>query len=88
MKRAVFKYPVPRNGSFSLFLESGAKVLHVAEQFGKAWIWVEVDPSADTAPREFVAVMTGEKFDADGLHHVGTVLLDSGSFVLHVYERN
>lgn len=91
-RRVVYKYAAPIEDSFSLELPVGAEILHLDAQRDVPCLWALVDPS-DNAKKEarvFFYVGTGHKHPARfwrGLKHVGTVQLESGSLVYHLFER-
>ena len=68
----------------------GAWLLSAAALFNTPCVWAEVETGADNEMRHFELFETGEQLPPTGdLRYVfvGTVLLDGGSYVLHVYER-
>jgi hypothetical protein len=88
--RTVWKYAIPVVPSSATVptvkaVPSGARFLHVAEQFGDITLWFEVDPDAPKVRRGWLLVGTGHPFD-EHLTYVGTTLHAGGSLVLHVYE--
>jgi hypothetical protein len=65
----------------------GAKLLHVAEQRNRPTLWAACDPMTPATMRRMVrVVMTGEPEPADA-QYVGTVILEGGDFVVHVYDE-
>lgn len=67
-----------------------AKILHVGEQFNEVCIWAEVDTDNAMETRTFEVFGTGHQIPYDigaSRNYVGTVMLDGGSLVFHVYER-
>lgn len=88
--RVVWKYTIPVAPSSATVpnvhgVPSGARLLHVAEQFGDITLWFEVDPDAPKVRRGWLLVGTGHSID-DHLTYVGTTLHRGGALVLHVYE--
>lgn len=92
MTRTVWKYPIPVEDTFTLDLPTGAEVLTVANQGhpltgADLHIWALVDPAASPEPRAFRLAGTGHPIDTDApLRYVGTVIMLSGSFVVHLFE--
>ena len=91
-KRAVYKYPCPIEDSFSLDLPVGAEILHLDVQRGVPCLWILVNPSktAKTETRAFLYVGTGHEHPSrfwHGLEHVGTVQLEKGTLVFHLFEE-
>lgn len=72
---------------FSLEMPSGARVLSAVNKKNRLVVYAEVDPSRPKSPRAFACVETGGPLPkSDGRwRFVGTVLLDDGAFVVHVY---
>lgn len=70
-------------------LPENSKVLCVDEQFNNIKLWVLVDEDAKKEPREFRVVATGEpiiKAFGQKLDYIGTVKLNSGRFMFHIFE--
>ena len=84
---AVYKYDVILDDTFTLALPEGAEVLTVQMQHGIPRLWVRVDPTAPARPRQFRLAGTGHPIeDADDWRYVGTVQLQGGVLVLHLFE--
>lgn len=84
---AIWKFGlnVERTLQTILDIPAGAKFLATSNQYESVAAWFEVDPFADTEARTFRLVLTGES-PVPNSTHLGTVLLDQGAFVVHVYE--
>ena len=71
-------------------LPRGSKILSVQAQNNRPTIWFQCDPAAPSEDREIFIVPTGETapYPAD-FHYkfLGTVQLDDGSKVIHIFER-
>ena len=86
----IWKYPLAyqRDGGnlvVDLELPVSARPLAVGVQACTPVLWVQVDPDTPLRRRaRFYCVMTGQLF-APYPTYVGTVLLDDGAFVLHVF---
>jgi len=66
----------------------GGKIIYVDEQFGNICIWVEVDITKETEKRSFVVYGTGHNIKVcNNKKHVGSVKLNKGALIFHVYER-
>lgn len=64
-----------------------SKVLSVAVQRGKPFVWIEMGVSRQTTSIQLQTIMTGDTFNpGPAWRFIGTLLLEEGSFVLHVYE--
>lgn len=87
--KKIWKYELPTvAGSTSIEMPFGANILTVQEQHNKPCLWIEADTSAGMRAKYFTLVETGKVKDPEyGYKYIGTVQLDGGSYVLHVYER-
>lgn len=68
-------------------MPEGAKVLSAHVQNGSICIWALVDPSKPMVLRTFKVIGTGWKIEDTQLEFIGTVLLESGRLVFHVFEE-
>lgn len=75
-------------------MPEGAKVLSAHAQNGSVCIWALVDPSKPIVLRTFKVIGTGWKIEEPEfgspmtqLEFIGTVLLESGRLVFHVFEE-
>ena len=84
-RRVVWKYQLAL-GSTVVTMPHDSDVLTVAEQHGAVCLWALVDRDAPMVQRTFRVVATGEPFDAADLVFTGTVLMQGGAFVVHVFE--
>lgn len=68
-------------------LPESATMLSVQVQFCMICLWYMFDqiPNQPTKERTVYMSCTGQEFVCDGFDYVGTVLLNSGNFVLHVF---
>lgn len=83
----VYKYPLSPFVDQTISMPHGARVVHLAVQDGQVCLWAIVDPSAPPEPRHFSVLGTGDRTLAEDSTYVGTVLLDGGFDVLHVFEE-
>lgn len=85
----IWKYELsPNNPINQIDMPMGAKVLCVQEQYNIPVIWVVIDPRVINEKRTFYIQMTGEPFYYDDKKkYIGTVQLQGGSFVIHVFEK-
>jgi hypothetical protein len=67
-------------------LPVGAFVLHVHEQHGRPCLWAQVDPSHARESRTFLVIGTGHEMPPDAENYIGSVHLEGGTFVFHVWE--
>jgi hypothetical protein len=82
-KRAVWKF-VLGPGVTNVPMSAGARLLHVHEQDGRAYLWAEVDPDAPTVDRWVRVVGTGMEFPPGGTY-IGTFHLSG--LVFHAYDH-
>lgn len=82
----LYKYPLPVAEN-DLYLPRGARLLHVAEQYGQFCLWALANPKAPTEMRHVVVLGTGHAFRGPGrLLHLNTFLVDNSQFVFHAFE--
>lgn len=87
--KAVWKFPIPVDDVAKILMPKGAKILHVAEQFGIPCIWalVDTDPSVTKVIREFRFSGTGHTiYDHQIGEHIGTFVMQGGQLVFHIFE--
>jgi len=86
----IWKYTIPIYGYyFVISLPKKAKVLTVQVQHGAIVMWVLVDPDAEVHNREFLTIETGTPitvYDVKNLDYIGTVQLEDGNCILHLFE--
>lgn len=80
----VYKYTLETEKENVIHIPELSTVLHVHEQDNKACMWVRVFQEEKVQPRKFICMVTG--IDFDGGDYIGTCHLDSGKFVVHVFE--
>jgi len=86
--RAVWKYPLTDSLS-QIDMPEDAEVLDVQLQGNIPHMWVLVNPHATLETRYFHMFGTGEPFDdktGQLGYYCGTLYLDGGRSVLHVFE--
>jgi hypothetical protein len=70
-----------------LDIPRGATVLSVQVQREKPYLWAEVDTSNELTKRKFIGVGTGHTIPSEArLSFIGTVQLEGGALVFHIYE--
>ena len=82
----VYKYALDLMGDQPVAMPRGARVLHVDVQGDQVCLWALVDPTAPVESRHFSVVPTGARLLRSDATYIGTVLLDGGALVLHVFE--
>jgi hypothetical protein len=86
----IYKYWLyPLADEVSVRMPYGAKILHVYEQNEQVALWALVDPSeARFQKREFRIAGTGHEIaDVENKHYIGTVHMNGGALVFHVFEE-
>jgi len=81
----IWKY-ITHDTATSFDMPDGARILHAGEQHGQICVWALVDPSAPLKPRVIKVVGTGWLFTESNLTYIGTVTLEDGALVFHVFE--
>jgi len=66
----------------------GAQIIHVREQHGSPCIWFECDDEAPKGTTQIAMCGTGwDRPPEEAWKYIGTVHLDNGNLVFHLYER-
>ena len=81
----IWKFPLTDTKT-ELDLPRNAQVLSVHVQESEPCLWALVDPSEPPETRKFRAYATGESIQDSLGDFIGTVLLQGGAYVLHVFE--
>ena len=82
----LFKYVLPVDGV--IHMPEGARVLHVGVQNDAPTVWALVDPDAPKSDQHlFDCYPTGATLTAEPRHHVATLVMLDGLFVLHVFRH-
>lgn len=82
--KTVHKFPLLP--PFMIQVPQDAKVIHVGMQFGAPQLWVEMDNSHPVSTRTFSVVGTDQQVPDHVGKHIGTIVVENDSVVLHVYE--
>jgi len=87
MPRTIWKFEWSGRASImTIEMPKGAVPLSVHPQGTGFNIWAIVDPTKEKEPRKFLAATTGGDFTETNANYIGTVVLDQGYFVLHIFE--
>lgn len=82
----IYKYILPSAaGCVTMPLPKRSRIVHFAEQHGKACFWAQVF-TEETEPKEFLLAHTGDDVPGD-FTYVGTIVLQAGYYVLHLFEK-
>ncbi len=80
----IFKYPLRIDAQQELDLPVGARVLTVQLQDGKPCLWALVDEDAEVETITIEMIGTGHPVYDPG-KYLGTVQMEQGKLVLHVF---
>jgi hypothetical protein len=91
-RQVTWKYPlwtgswgVAPSARHDVEMPSVSSVLALQVQRDTPTLWVQVDPKSPVVTRTFEWVGTGYEVPAGG-EYIGTVQLQDGAFVFHLYE--
>ena len=84
--KTIWKYKLSPDNK--IVMPRDAEVLSIQLQgaSGVPYMWVLVNPDAETETRVFKIYGTGYDMPDNPGKHLGTVMTDGGAFVLHVFE--
>jgi hypothetical protein len=90
--RTIYKFVLntPQESNY-VEMPIGSKICHIDEQHEAICIWAEVETDLPMEIRRIQVYSTGNPIpDYYGLYHkyLGTVKLESGNFIFHLYELN
>lgn len=91
--KTIHKFPLAP--PFIVPMPADAKVVHLDTQHHPEqnavmpYLWVELDTDKPYIPRHFMVLGTGHAFPAHvtKAEHIGTLKLEDGKFMIHVYEE-
>ena len=86
--KKIYKYPIKIQDEQVVLLPTGAKILTVQTQSGKAFIWAMVNPTMTNDMAVTIRIFgTGHTIqDADRLEYIGTIQMCGGALVFHVFK--
>lgn len=73
------------HGEEKVVVPQVSRVLSVGVQGNRPVLWCECEPGATTRVLRVFTAETGKESPADTFHFLGTLLMDGGNYVLHVY---
>lgn len=82
----IWKFPLPVIDMPVIDMPAGAKVLTVAMQRDTLCVWATVDPNRSQENRWFCVRGTGHTMTGAEGDYIGTVMLEQGALVFHVFE--
>jgi len=97
MKKSILKFQLDQTDTQTLQMPKDAVILSLQVQNDNPVLYALVNPApdfefeenenADKESRTFRLFETAEDFDDDNLIFIGTVMLEFGKYVLHVFEE-
>lgn len=83
----VWKFEIPMDDYVEINMPINSKILHVTEQRGIPTMWALVNPRAEKIKRKFRIAGTGHQIKTeDTANFIGTIMLDGGSLMFHIFE--
>lgn len=82
----VFKYTLNMTDITHVAMPQGGQVLSAQVQHGNVQVWALVDPSKPEEARTFRIAGTGHPIEHANIRFIGTVQMQGGSLVFHVFE--
>ncbi len=85
--KTIHKFPFPIKDVVTLQLPVGAIMQCVNVQQRRPCLWAVVDSEMPLTERVLEIYATGQLMSESPKVYVGTIMVDDGLFVFHVYER-
>lgn len=82
----IWKFPVEPSERPLVWMQEGAKILHFGLQGNTPCLWALCDSDAPKEGREFRQFGTGHDIPDEVGEYIGTVLMNNGTLVLHLFE--
>lgn len=87
MTRTIWKATLQPADIQELMVPAGAEFLTAREQFEHICVWYRCDPSKPLEPRKLAIVGTGNPAPDDDGRYLGSVSLQGGRLIFHVFEQ-
>ena len=84
--QTVWKWTLTARDLTTIRVPKGGKLLSVHEQRGQICLWALVDPQKETEERTIRIAGTGHILANGKFQYLGSVHLDAGQLVFHVFE--
>ena len=85
----IYKYLLQFTEIQEIEMPKGAQVIHVGVQANSICLWAIVDTAHPAERRSFAILATGHhNFDPGIVHHLGSVIMNEGALVWHVFESH
>lgn len=85
--KAIYKYPVGISDEIQISIPQNAEILCVQMQYDTPCIWALVDKTAINGFRYFRWYGTGHPVKDNPGKYIGTVQMNGGSLVFHLFEE-
>jgi hypothetical protein len=83
--KTIWKFTLSMTESQVILMPEGAAILSVQAQHNRVCLWALVVPNKPREKRVFRIFATGQPYAEEG-NYIGTVQIDDGSLVWHVFE--
>jgi hypothetical protein len=83
----IYKFPIRVTDVQAVRMSAGAQILTVQVQHGQPCIWAHLDPDQPPTTRTIEMFGTGHPIEPAPRQYIGTVQLQGGGLVFHVFER-
>jgi hypothetical protein len=84
----VFKYTLKPLSEQTIRMPRDAALLSVQIQRDLVVVWALVDPAQPLLDMTIRLIATGESFNPEGFHYLGTTQQSNGQLVLHCFYRH
>lgn len=83
----IFKYPLKGSGALEISMPETHKVLSVAVQGKQVVLYALVNDTSRMVKKTVYVLLTGFPAAVGNTPFIGTVILDNGAYVLHVFAE-
>lgn len=87
MSKTIWKFVLDVTDSQFIRMPHESKILHVNTQRETVCMWAEVDPSLPQVLRRFCVYGTGHQMPDDPGRYIGSIMLQDGDLIFHIYEQ-
>lgn len=84
--KTIHKYTLDVVGERTIQMPENAEFLSVQVQHGEICMWFLVDTGEAEISRKFTVIGTGWEMPNQAVQHLGTVQMEGGSLVWHIFE--
>lgn len=88
-QQVVWKFrlqPTELGDPFLVELPAGVKIVHAGVSPSGPCVYGIVDPTAETVVHTFLVIATGKDLPEGSWTHLGTIMLNGGTMVFHVFH--